>query len=410
MIARGFRASLRGGAISSLALVALTTGCTSVPLTAPTKSTIALYASASPDGSLMLTATVTEEAGTPVQNGTLVTFTTTLGHLDPTSARTTNGQASVKFLSDGLSGTATVSAFSGGATSGGTGDTAGSAAATLTIPLGGAAVDNVIVHAEPSGVSLNGGTVKIVAQVRDASGNGLPNVLVAFSTTAGSLSSSSVSTDGTGTATTNLTTTSKATVTATAGGSGKNATVDVNVAALPTITLSASPASPVAGQPVTFTIGVDATNAANPVRNVRIDFGDGDFEDLGVVTGSTTAAHVYDDEGNQSVTVTVTDSAGQQARQVLALVVSPSAPIPVTVSPSTAQKGVPVTFTATATASSGVAIESYDWSFGDGTSKTTTGNQTSKVYGAAGTFHLKVTAHATDGSTGVAAIDVLVTP
>ena len=110
------------------------------------------------------------------------------------------------------------------------------------------------------------------------------------------------------------------------------------------------------------------------------------------------------------MTVTVTDSAGQQARQGLALVVLPSAPIPVTVSPSTAQKGVPVTFTATATASGGVAIESYDWSFGDGTSKTTTGNQTSKVYNAAGTFHLKVTAHATDGSTGIAAIDVLVTP
>jgi PKD repeat protein len=388
--------------------VALTTGCTAVPLTAPTKSVIALYASASPDGSLMLTATVTEEAGTPVQNGTLVTFTTTLGHLDPTSARTTNGQASVKFFSDGQSGTATVSAFSGGATTGGTGDTAGNAAATLTIPLGAAAAANVIVHAEPSSVSLNGGTAKIIAQVLDAAGNGLSNVLVIFSTTAGSLSASSVTTDSTGTATTNLTTTSKATVTATAG--GKNATVDVNVAALPTITLSASPTAPVAGQPVTFTIGIDATNAVNPVRNVRIDFGDGDFEDLGVVTGSTSASHVYDNDGNQTVTVTVTDTAGQQARQVLALVVLPSAPIAVTVSPSTAQKGVSVTFTATATVSGNVAIESYDWNFGDGTAKTTTGNQTSKVYNAAGTFHLKVTAHATDGSTGVADIDVLVTP
>jgi len=108
-------------------------------LTAPTKSVIALYASAAPanDGSFTLIATVTEEAGTPVQNGTLVTFTTTLGRLDPTSAETTNGQATVKLVAEGLSGTATVSAFSGGATSG-SGGTA-SNAATVTIALGGAA-------------------------------------------------------------------------------------------------------------------------------------------------------------------------------------------------------------------------------------------------------------------------------
>ena len=105
-----------------------------MPLTAPTKSIIALYASASPanDGSFNLLATVTEEAGTPVQNGTLVTFTTTLGRLDPTSAETTNGQATAKLVADGLSGTATVSAFSGGATAGTA--TAGNAA-TVTITL-----------------------------------------------------------------------------------------------------------------------------------------------------------------------------------------------------------------------------------------------------------------------------------
>jgi len=227
MLTRGFRALRCAWPVAGLALVVSMTSCTHVPLTAPTKSIIALYASASPanDGSINLIATVTEEAGTPVQNGTLVTFTTTLGRLDPTSAETTNGQATVKFFGDGLSGTATVSAFSGGATSG-SGDSAGNAA-TLTIPLGAAAADNIIVHAEPSSVPAAGGTAAIIAQVRDASGNGLPNVLVVFSTTAGSLVPPSVSTDSTGTATTNLTTTSKATVTAAAG--GKAATVGVNL-------------------------------------------------------------------------------------------------------------------------------------------------------------------------------------
>jgi adhesin/invasin len=209
-----------------------------MPLTAPTKSIIALYVSPSPanDGSLNLLATVTEEAGTPVQNGTLVTFTTTLGRLDPTSAETTNGQATVKFFADGLSGTATVSAFSGGATSG-SGAGAGNAA-TVTISLGGAAADNIIVHAEPSSVPLSGGTAAIIAQVRDASGNGLPNVLVVFSTTAGSLQFPSVSTDSSGTATTSLTTTSKATVTAAAG--GKTATVVVNLSTATSATTTAT--------------------------------------------------------------------------------------------------------------------------------------------------------------------------
>jgi len=119
MIARGFGAAGFGRIATSLALLAATSGCTRVPLTAPTKSTIALFASGSSvpaNGSVDLIATVTEEAGTPVQNGTLVSFTTTLGHLQPTEARTTNGQATVKLVADGVSGTATVSAFSGGAT------------------------------------------------------------------------------------------------------------------------------------------------------------------------------------------------------------------------------------------------------------------------------------------------------
>ncbi len=242
MLTRGFRAPRCAWPIVSLALVASVTSCTRMALTAPTKSIIALYASTSPanDGSINLIATVTEEAGTPVQNGTLVTFTTTLGRLDPTSAETTNGQATVKFFGDGLSGTATVSAFSGGATAG-SGDTAGNAA-TLTIQLGAAAADNIIVHAEPSSVPPSGGTTTIIAQVRDAAGNGLPNVLVVFSTTAGTLQFSSVTTDSTGTATTTLTTPGTATVTAAAG--GKTATVDVTVAALSTIARTSRSSSP----------------------------------------------------------------------------------------------------------------------------------------------------------------------
>ena len=58
---------------------------------------------------------VVDGAGTPVQNGTVITFTTTLGRIEPAEARTKNGQVRVRFISSGQSGTATITAFSGGA-------------------------------------------------------------------------------------------------------------------------------------------------------------------------------------------------------------------------------------------------------------------------------------------------------
>ena len=77
------------------ALLALTTAsaCDKVPLSAPTESTITLFAtstSISATGSTDIVATVIEQAGTPVQNGTVVSFTTTLGRIEPTEARTQN--------------------------------------------------------------------------------------------------------------------------------------------------------------------------------------------------------------------------------------------------------------------------------------------------------------------------------
>ncbi len=119
MIARWLRPASLGALLAALVAFALSVAaCDKVPLTAPTESTISLFATASSisaTGSTDIVATVIESAGTPVQNGTVVTFTTTLGRIEPVDARTQNGKVTVKLTGDGRSGTATITAFSGGA-------------------------------------------------------------------------------------------------------------------------------------------------------------------------------------------------------------------------------------------------------------------------------------------------------
>src|SRR5437879_2350521 len=108
-----------------LALLLLTGACQKVPLLAPTGSTIILTASANAlptNATADLTAQVLEASGSPPHGGTLITFTTTLGGIEPSEARTdVNGRVIVKFNSGLANGTATIVASSGGATTGTTG-------------------------------------------------------------------------------------------------------------------------------------------------------------------------------------------------------------------------------------------------------------------------------------------------
>lgn len=105
-----------------LALLALATisACDSLPLLAPSDSMITVVANPPVvplEGESTITAVVTEPAGTAAQDGTLVTFSTTLGTLDPQEALTRDGRASVRLLAGKTAGTASVSAFSGTSTS-----------------------------------------------------------------------------------------------------------------------------------------------------------------------------------------------------------------------------------------------------------------------------------------------------
>ena len=156
----------------SLVCTVAALGCEKVPLLAPTGSTILLTAGTTAlptNGAIPIVAQVTESSGTPPHSGTRVTFTTSLGTIEPSFAQTDiNGQVAVTFRSGTASGTATITAFSGGATTG--------SAGALTIAIGTAAVGRVTLTANPNIIQANGGTSLITANVADLNGNILSSV------------------------------------------------------------------------------------------------------------------------------------------------------------------------------------------------------------------------------------------
>lgn len=401
MISRLARAHLRrpGRLAAALLLAALAAACDQLPLVAPTASTISLFATTNVlpiNGTTDLVATVIEPAGTPVQNGTVVTFTTTLGTIEPREARTNGGQATVRLIAGATSGTAKVSALSGGA-----------AKAEIEVKIGGAAAETVRLIATPSAVPAGGGTATLIAAVSDVNGNRLNGVPVTFTTDAGQLGASTVITDAAGEARNTLTTTRQAKVTAAAG--GKTAEVTVGINAAPGITI-ATTGTPTVGQTTVFTLTV-TPGANSSIRGVTIDFGDGSAETLGAVSGNITLNHVYGREGTFTVRATAIDVNGEQTTVSIVVSVLPRAPVivTITVTPNTtpAVNDV-VVFTATATQPGGGSsqILRYEWSFGDGTSSVTTGASTTHIYVTAGAKLVTVTVVASDGSRGTGQVTI----
>ena len=97
----------RLAAACGLLVLVASAACDKVPLTAPTGATVTLFSNTTivpVNGSAEITATVIEAGGTGVQNGTVVSFTTTIGTIDPTEARTQNGKATVRLNAGGRSG------------------------------------------------------------------------------------------------------------------------------------------------------------------------------------------------------------------------------------------------------------------------------------------------------------------
>jgi PKD domain len=417
--------------VASLALLVglaiLTSACQKVPLLAPGGSVITLTASVTVlpiNGSAELIAQVVEPAGTPPQRGTLISFTTTLGSIEPSQAETDlSGRAIVRFRAGPGSGSAIITAISGGV--------AVTSANALKILVGTAAIGNVRVSASPTLLPATGGVSTITAQALDINGNALSTAPVSFSTTAGTLDQSFATTDQNGTAAVILRTTTAATVTAAVGAQAGSTTpppatggaatpttpaasgtatgsVTVNVSAAPTLVITPPATAPSAGLPSTFTfaVTVPATNGS-AIRSVTVDWGDGQIQELGAIT-TAAVAHTYRNPGSYTVKGTATDSFGNVVNVSITVAVNPKPQPVVSITTTTTNPtaGTDMTFTGSVAPATGTGtvIQNVTVDFGDGNGKTDLGPVTGtitlhKVFVTGGTY--VVTLQATDSNGGV---------
>jgi PKD repeat protein len=167
--------------LAALLTLLAVSSCGKASPVAPTGSTLSLRVNptiiSSPRGSATATATLIRPNGTP-DNGAQVQFTTTLGTFNPAVAATKSDGNAVSTLSGtGLIGTAKVTAFSGDVMS------------TEVDVMIGQAEALVSLQATPSTIGQDGGTIQLLALVRDAQGNPVPASPVSFSSVAGTLRS-----------------------------------------------------------------------------------------------------------------------------------------------------------------------------------------------------------------------------
>jgi adhesin/invasin len=403
--------------LSALTIVA---GCSKVPLMAPTGATITLYTTTQVlplNGTTQVTANVMESGGNAVQNGTVVTFTSSLGAFASNEATTNNGKAVVTFNAGTQSGTAVITAFSGAAgTSGSSSGSTGTSSGSLSITIGAAALSSVLVTASPASVSQLGTIpATITATVVDANSNGIPGVAVAFSTDQGSLSAVTVTTNSSGQAVTQLTTTQAATVTATVG--AKSGTVKIAVYAAPTIAITA-PTSPTALLAASFKLTVTPGAGAAAISDVTVNFNDNTgVLDLGAVSGDIFVSHAYATANTYTVTVTARDGNGQTVSASTPVVVYAAVPftLSMTAVPSTAViNNTLVVFTAQPNAGA-PAVLSYSWDFGDGTKTQTAVPFVPYTYTAVPNGQtsqqllVSVTATGADGRVGYGSVAITVT-
>ncbi len=193
------------------------------------------------------------------------------------------------------------------------------------------------------------------------------------------------------------------TVTDNEGGTGVD-TVVIEVSGInivPTVTAAASPDSGIAPLTVNFT--ATANDADGSIVSYAWNFGDDS------TSTDQNPSHIYQNSGNYTARVTVTDNEGASVQdsvtiKVIALNIPPT--VTASASPDSGITPLAVSFSASGNDSDG-SIVSYAWNFGDG--GTSSEQNPSHIYTSQGTYTAIVAVTDNDGATGSDSVDVKVT-
>lgn len=185
-------------------------------------------------------------------------------------------------------------------------------------------------------------------------------------------------------------------------GSSSTVRQDVTVTAIsnPTASISnVSPATPIVGQPATFTATATASGS-HRIVNYNWNWGDGSGE---TNSASNTAVHTFSNAGRFFVTLTVRDDLGQTMQAFTNLNVSSGLVASFTSTQVPPSSNHQLNFDASASVSNtGTKIVDYAWDFGDGSTTNGSSPTVSHTYGVAGTYQVKLTITDDRGRTATA--------
>lgn len=174
------RDSLRRGTLALAALLTLWTACKEGTPVSPAGTVLRISAQPTRIG-VSGTSTVTIQAlrgnGTPVNQGTEIRLSTTIGTIDEVVYTDRDGVAKATLRGDGRVGTASISAHSGAVEPVSTEVAVGSLAASVRLQV------------SPTSIPETGGIIDLLALVRDDQGQPLPQATVNFTADAGTLAS-----------------------------------------------------------------------------------------------------------------------------------------------------------------------------------------------------------------------------
>ncbi len=351
------------------------------------------------DGRSTITVIARKSDGNPVNRGTEINFSTTLGTIDTLVETNDRGIAEAILRGDGTVGMATVEASSGAA-----------AAVAVDVQIGSLAA-SINLEANPRRLPKEGGDVTLVATVFDDRGNRLRNHPVNFSSEAGTLDSggSAVNTDSQGEARDTVRVTEFDVEkleegiflvfarTTTEGGLLLEVSTDVEVGGFPaSVTLSVGTSSiPENGISDLSVRALVRTDGGKAAPGVGVNF----FTELGSLASEGRLVET-DDSGQATDLLTITeenlcaftdttfDVTAQTAGSAGELIEATRAiglEVPITTLDANFTRSiVSLTVSFFDTTTGGKRDYDYLWNFGDGS--TSTAQNPSRTYAAAGTY------------------------